>query len=743
MIPTASQDPRGPQEEIQRLKAVIEELKLLNDIALESSRTGTLQAMLGTIIDKSLKVVNAEQGTVFLVTDDANTSLQTFIRQDNQSSLRHTYTVGTHVVGSVLYTREPLIIADLSADSRFEPSQQERADIRSILCVPIINQSSLIGVFMMVNKKGGIPFTEDDQRLLMILSAQAGQLIANARLQEDARRKKEELAVAQMEADKWRELDLLKSRFFADISHEFRTPLTLILEPIEQLIARTREGDPHADYHLIRRNAHRILRLINDILDLSRLEAKSMKLRLAEEDLVSILHPIVKSFSALAEQNQIDLRFSSASPEMPAFIDREKIETVCYNLLSNAFKFTRPHGTIRCQLASVTLESEREPWVWLTVADSGRGIPADKLEHVFDRYYQVTDADRQTGSGLGLALTRGLVELHHGTIAVTSTEHAGTSFEVRLPVGRRSFPAEDIAEPLTPGRREDFSSLDAGLDFGGAAAPDDRQTAASDLPLMLIVEDDPDMRRYLCDNLKNAFRVFEASDGEIGLSIARDIIPDIVVSDIGLPAMDGIQFCRTLKQDERTSHIPVLFLTARADQEMKLAGLETGADDYLTKPFHRDELELRVRNLVEGRRRLRERFGRTSALRPSDCSITSADKRFLEKVLGSIERSMGDETFSVENLARDVAMSYSQLHRKLTALLNQSPNHVIRSIRLQRAKDLIERDAGTISEIAYTVGFGSPAYLTKCFHEQFGIVPSQLKRRSGATSPDTSGSPGS
>jgi DNA-binding response OmpR family regulator len=252
---------------------------------------------------------------------------------------------------------------------------------------------------------------------------------------------------------------------------------------------------------------------------------------------------------------------------------------------------------------------------------------------------------------------------------------------------------------------------------------------------MLIVEDDPEMRRYLCDNLKKSFRIFEASDGEIGLSIARDIIPDIVISDIGMPVMDGIQLCRNLKDDERTSHIPVLFLTAKAAQDTKMAGLETGADDYMIKPFNWLEIETRVHNLVEGRKRLRERFARTTVLKPSEIAITSMDEAFLMKVLASIERSMGDETFSVENLARDVAMSYSQLHRKLTALLNQSPNQLIRSMRLQRAKDLLERDAGTISEIAYTVGFGSPAYLTKCFHEEFGIVPSQVRRKPSAPAP--------
>ncbi len=730
------QNTRNPQEEIQRLRAAVGELKLLNDIALASSGAGSIEAMLGMIIDKSLKMVNAEQGSVFLVTGEADTSLKTFIRQDNRSSLSHSYHVGAHIIGSVVYNRKPLLIENLATDRRFETNEQERADIRSVLCVPIINQGRLIGVFMMANKKGGHSFTEDDQRLLMILSAQAGQLIANAQLQEETSRKKEELSIARLEMEKWRELDDLKSRFFADISHEFRAPLTLILGPIEQLIAGTRVGDPHADYRLIRRNAHRILRLITDLLDLSRLEAKSMKLHIAEGDLVPLVRPIVESFHPLAEQNGVTLRFSSESHEMCGFFDRERVETVLYNLLSNALKFTPANGTVEVTLASGDAEPASERWISLTVADNGRGIPADKLANLFDRYSQVEEADRQIGSGLGLALTKGLVELHHGTITVTSNQNRGSLFEVKLPIDRSCFAPEELAEDQPLNRIAGWRSSEFVSQVPEPGPPSESsQPTTPGAPLMLIVEDDPDMRRYLCDNLKRSFRIFEASDGEIGLSIARDIIPDIVISDVAMPVMDGIQLCRNLKDDERTSHIPILFLTASAAQDRKIAGLETGADDYLTKPFDWKELETRVHNLVEVRKSLRERFARTTLLKPSEIAITSMDEAFLIRVMASIERSMGDETFSVENLAQDVAMSYSQLHRKLTALLSQSPNQLVRSMRLQRAKDLIERDAGTISEIAYTVGFGSPAYLTKCFHEQFGVVPSQVKRKPSAPSP--------
>ncbi len=722
-----------PHEEIQRLQAAVEELKLLNDIALEASGAGSLEAMLGMIIDKSLKVVDAEQGSILLVTGETDTSLTTFIRQDNRSSLRHNYHIGTHITGAVMYDRKPLLIENLATDRRFETNEQERADVRSVLCVPIVNQGRLTGVFMMVNKKGGHSFTKDDQRLLMILSAQAGQLIVNARLQEETNRKKAELAVARLETEKWRELDELKSRFFADISHEFRAPLTLILGPIEQLIAHARESDPQEEYRRIRRNAHRLLRLITNLLDLSRLEAKSLKLHIDEGDLVPLVHSVVESFHPLAEQKGITLRFAPAPATLPGFFDREKVETMLYNLLSNALKFTPQSGTVEVALTLIDAGPASARWAALTVADSGRGIPADKLARLFDRYYQVEETDWQAGTGLGLALTKGLAEIHHGAINVTSDEHRGSTFTVQLPIDRSCFAPEEMMgeEPryVIPGPHK-LESADGVPAPGGQSEL--HQPVAAGLPLMLIIEDDPDMRRHLCQNLKRSFRIFEASDGEIGLSIARDIIPDIVISDVGMPVVDGIQLCRCLKDDIRTSHIPVLLLTARADQETKMAGLETGADDYVLKPFDWSELETRIRNLVQGRKRLRERFAHTTALKPSEIAITSMDETFLTKVMASIEQCMGNERFSVEDLARDVAMSYSQLHRKLTALVNQSPNQLIRSVRLQRAKDLIERDAGTVSEIAYTVGFGSPAYLTKCFHEQFGIVPSQVRRKAGA-----------
>jgi signal transduction histidine kinase/DNA-binding response OmpR family regulator len=727
---------RREGRQLQRLTAVVAELKLLNDIALAASGALSMDAVLEMIIEKSLKALNAEQGSLLLVTGESKAPLKTYIRQDNRSKLHGSYHAGTHITGYVLHHRKPLLIHDLSADGRFDTVPQEWTDIKSVLCVPIITQTQLIGVMMMINKKDGIPFTDDDQRLLMILATQAGQLIANARLVEESTRKQEELATARIEAEKWRELDQLKSRFFADISHELRTPLTLILGPTEQLIAGSLQRDVTSDYHLIRRNARRLLRLINELLDLARLEAGSLKLHVSPGNIVSLAASIIESFQPLADGHQIALRLTSASDRLDAWLDYEKVETILYNLLSNALKFTPDNGTVTLVVEPTPAAGVPAKGVRITVADSGRGIPPEKLRRLFERYYQAEERDHLSGSGLGLALTKGLVETHHGSISVESSPGQGTLFTVELPADRTSFSPEEIATyEVAEGVAREGADVAEDSRKEPARAGSGPEEPDAGLPLVLLVEDDAALRRHLRDGLKGEFRIYEASDGDVGLSIARDVIPDIVISDIAMPGMTGIELCVKLKNDERTSHIPVLLLTADAAHDKKIQGLRTGADDYVTKPFDWQELTTRVRNLIDSRRRLRERFSNATGLKPSEIATSSMDEIFLERVMQTVERAMGDENFSVEELARDIGMSYSQLHRKLTALVNQSPNHFIRSMRLQRAKDLLERNAATVSEIAYTVGFASPAYFTKCFHQQFGIVPSGVKKKADSQDP--------
>lgn len=376
-------------------------------------------------------------------------------------------------------------------------------------------------------------------------------------------------------------------------------------------------------------------------------------------------------------------------------------------------------------------------YIQITVSDTGIGIPSDRLDKVFDRFYQVDDSytREHEGSGIGLALTKELVDLHHGKIEVRSELNKGTTFTVYLPLGKEHFKPEEIVDKLS-----ESSELSESLKL----TPEEQPSESSELsegfvassprkalPLVLIVEDNRDMRSYLQDCLASNYRVIEAVDGADGLHRATDKIPDLIISDVMMPRMDGFQMCERVKSDERTSHIPVILLTARATAESKIKGLELGADDYLIKPFDRAELQVRVRNLIEQRRKLRERFSRDISLPPKEIAVTSYDEKFLLRAIAIIEQHLSNPDFDVTILTREIGMSRMQLHRKLRALTNQSTNKFIRSLRLKKAADLLNQKYGNVAQIAYEVGFNNPAYFAECFRKQFGKLPSEYVREIG------------
>jgi DNA-binding response OmpR family regulator len=333
----------------------------------------------------------------------------------------------------------------------------------------------------------------------------------------------------------------------------------------------------------------------------------------------------------------------------------------------------------------------------------------------------------QEGTGIGLALTKELVELHHGTIGVKSELGRGTEFIVRLPLGRSHLKDDEIIEAPTANRERTLKPLEvSGLPEPSKA---EVETGDSKSHIILVVEDNADVRAYVREYLVPLYQVLEARDGIEGMEKAKETIPDLIISDVMMPKMDGYELCRILKLDEKTSHIPIILLTAKAGQENKIEGLETGADDYLTKPFDAKELLVRVKNLIALRRKLRERFSLGQVLKPGEIVVTSIDDAFLRKAMGVVEQRLGDESFSVEDLAHEAGMSRSQLHRKLTALTNQSPSDFIRYMRLHRAMELLTKHAGTVSEVAYSVGFSGVSYFTKCFQEQFGALPSEVKKK--------------
>ncbi|MFQ5605254.1 MAG: two-component regulator propeller domain-containing protein [bacterium] len=552
------------------------------------------------------------------------------------------------------------------------------------------------------------------------------------------------LKIKNVEAEKLQEVDRLKSRFFASISHEFRTPLTLILGPVHKWLGSMQQPEMKADFHIVQRNAQRLQQLINQLLDLSKLEAGKMTLQARPLDLVELTRMITMTFESLAKQKGIELRFRSTTQEIAAYVERDKLEKIVTNLLSNALKFTEKGGRIHVQLSVSSDELVERQLITLTldhcilitVKDTGVGIPEDQLDKIFDRFHQVDKNGGYEGTGIGLALVKELVELHHGTISVESKIGKGTTFTICLPLGCAHLKEEESceAEPETVQQVQDALLIEESMGndrkqpvtIVDSQPPGQLTATPNDKEVLLIVEDNPDMRAYMRGYLEQSYRIIEAENGVQGLKQAQKHAPDLIISDVMMPEMDGFALCEKLKTDARTSHIPVILLTARASGESKIAGLETGADDYLTKPFDAKELQVRVKNLIEQHRRLQERFRRELLVQPSEVTVTSMDETFLQKAMDAVEAHIDDPDFETDNLAREAGYSRRQLNRKLRALTGQSVREFIRTIRLKRAAQLLQQQAGTVTEIAYEVGFNSIAHFSKVFREQFGVAPSEF-----------------
>ena len=527
----------------------------------------------------------------------------------------------------------------------------------------------------------------------------------------------------QLELDKLIELDQLKSRFFADISHEFRTPLTLILGPVDNLLSSQPEAEESKQYHMIRRNAQRLLRLINQLLDLSKLEAGKMKLEMRRENIIPLLKSIVDSFESLAQSKKVRLSLNDDLESVIVNIDREKMDQVLINLISNAIKFTGEGGDVLIKVNLI----ENEDLLQINITDTGSGISKDQLPYVFDRFYQGTEAANvgETGSGIGLALAKELVELHHGRIGVSSIENQGTTFTITLPALKAMEVADTIGDLNRNGKPYFSEYL---IDNFETDLADDSDQAAENT--LLLVEDNKDMRAFIRESLIGSYKIIEAIDGQDGIDKALLFVPDIIISDVMMPKKDGLQLCEVLKSDERTSHIPIILLTAKADIESRLAGLERGANDYLAKPFNREELIIRSRNLLELRKRFWERYGAilTPQLLPEKNKDIQIEDVFLQKIRVVVEENFSESAFEIEHLAHLVGMSRSQLFRKIKALTGNSPSVFIRSIRLQKAMDLLKNTEKNITEVAYEVGFSTPAYFSDAFMETYGFRPSQLKK---------------
>jgi len=556
------------------------------------------------------------------------------------------------------------------------------------------------------------------------------------------------------QSGKLEEMDRMKSRFFANISHEFRTPLTLIMGPMEQMLSTSRDKEQTNQLNLMLRNSQRLLTLINQLLDLSRFDSGKMRLQASRQNIIPFLKGILASFELLAVQRKIDLTFSvdagdgDEGEEILLYFDAEKLEEVFSNLLSNAVKFTPPGGKITVTVKR-SLEKTKEKgippipgFLEISVRDTGVGIPKEKLEHIFDRFYQVEGSTSDSrdhdykGTGIGLALAKELIDLHHGRIDVHSSEGKGTEFIIRLPMGKEHLkPGEIVELPITPSdlikpgkmaeryMTEEGENEEKPTEAYEEKKDIDEEPEAQEKNVILVVEDNADVRKYIRGPLEPFYTVVEAANGREGINTAKEIIPDLIISDIMMPEADGCELCRELKNDIKTSHIPIILLTAKASEESIIEGLETGADDYITKPFNTKILVARIKNLIDLRQQLQQKIQRQLMLQPAEISVSSMDKTFIKELQDTIEKNLSEPEFNVDQLGKKLYMSRASLYRKIQALTGEAPRDFIRSYRLKRGAQLLKANFGNVTEVAFEVGFSSTAYFTKCFKEKFHQLP--------------------
>jgi signal transduction histidine kinase/DNA-binding response OmpR family regulator/ligand-binding sensor domain-containing protein len=552
-------------------------------------------------------------------------------------------------------------------------------------------------------------------------------------------RLKAQLQYQQEEAKRVKELDSIKTQLYTNITHEFRTPLTVILGMARQVTANP---DRHFTngMDMIVRNGESLLNLVNELLDLSKLESGKMTLQLTHGDLISFLRYVVESFQSLAASQNKQFHFLSDVDELSVAFDGEKMRQIITNLLSNALKFTPEKGNVYVSLMQDTNIDEAIAQLIIKVKDTGIGIPENQIPYIFDRFYQLDNSAtrKAEGTGIGLALTKELVKLLGGSITVKSPPVGatkGTEFTVSLPftlVPRSEAPSAAATSALREPAHTIISKQSA------AVAPDTNNN--TDTPLILLVEDNADVVAYTASCLPD-YKLSVGRDGREGFEIATDIVPDLIITDVMMPFVDGFEMCRQLRADERTSHIPIIMLTAKADMQSKLEGIEQGADVYLEKPFNREELLLRIRKLLETRQQLQQYYMKLAGMGVSagaEAAATAAlppeaatENEFVIKVRTVIEAHLEDYHFSVEQLCKKIFMSHSQLHRKLHALVGCSPNKFIRMVRLAKAQQLLRSSDESIAAIALASGFNDPGYFARVFKQEFGCTPVEWKGRVG------------
>lgn len=544
-----------------------------------------------------------------------------------------------------------------------------------------------------------------------------------------------QLVFEQQEAKRVKELDTIKTQLYANITHEFRTPLTVIIGMANQV-----KNDPKAHLDtgmdMIIRNGENLLNLVNEMLDLSKLEDGKMTLNLVNGDVIRFLRYIVESFQSLAASQQKQFHFLADTDELLAAYDAEKIRQIITNLLSNALKFTPSSGNVYVSISKEEKEEDDVVMMVLKVKDTGIGIPENQLQHIFERFYQLDDSHtRKTGgTGIGLALTKELVKLMNGTIAVKSPPVGavkGTEFIIHIPLTKATVADDEQAMAVAIPRAEiKIDSTEKQSRYISKHA-----NTSNTAPLILLVEDNVDVVAYTASCLPD-YKLAVGKDGKEGFEIATDIVPDLIITDIMMPFVDGFEMCRRLRADERTSHIPVIMLTAKADMQSKLEGLEKGADAYLEKPFHKEELLLRIKKLLEQRKQLQQYYSKQIGITLNNETEDApavieepAEHEFVKKLRELVEANFTNYEFSVEQLCKLIFMSHSQLHRKLDALTGYSPNKFIRIIRLNKAKQLLADPSLSIAAIALDCGYNDAGYFARVFKQELGVTPQEWRSK--------------
>ncbi len=545
--------------------------------------------------------------------------------------------------------------------------------------------------------------------------------------------RKQELLISKIEKENIESVSLMKLQFFTNISHEFRTPLTLIDAPLERLIQLNKslsQNERMQNYRLIRQNVNVMLRLINQLMDFRRLERDKMKLNARFRELNSFVQAIYQSFEPWAHKKEIQFDFKPNFHALNMWFDPDKIEKVLYNLLSNAIKFTPRHGRVELLIIKDDLTNSAV----VSVKDTGVGIAEDEQEHIFERYYQPSKKYTQSfgGTGIGLALSKGLVEIHHGSIQFSSTKGEGSTFTVSLPLGDAHLLPEEkiIDDPAT------LQEITTPIISDGVPAIEADEYLKSNHQRfhLLIVEDNIDLLHFMVGYFENYFQVHSAENGRIALDMCKEIVPDIIVSDVMMPEMDGIDFCEKIRENEELSHIPIILLTAKNTNASQIEGFKTGADAYLMKPFNAEVLKARIVSLIKNRLQLRMKFEKEVHIHPDTVGNTPSDTRFLEGIIHLIEKNLSDSGFNVEKLADQYGVSRIYINRKIKAITGETSNHFIRNIRLKRAAELLRQNELTISEITWQVGYTDLRTFRSRFKEKFGVSPSEYSKDQASSS---------